>query len=183
MEQINKIIKKVLDGDKEAFREVVQMYGPSMRVYLSGRLSDKIAVDDLMQEIFVAVYWNLKTFDFSSDFGTWIRAVTRNKFMSFLRSHYSQKNSVNVMKVQIEEALLAELEAYNDNYSEVISRLKECIKKQKESSCELIKARYFERETVQGMAKRLNTTVSAVSSELYRIRKQLKTCIEKGPGL
>ena len=183
MENISSVIRKVLDGDKEAFREVVQTYSPSMRVYLSGRLSDKLAVDDLMQEIFIAVYWNLKTFDLKSDFGAWIRAVTRNKFMSYLRSHYSQKNSVNVKKVEIEETLLSELEAYNDNDSEVIAKLKDCIARQKESSCDLIKARYYENESVQGMAERLKTTVSAISSELYRIRKQLKSCVEKGPGL
>jgi RNA polymerase sigma-70 factor, ECF subfamily len=180
MNEMNKIVKKVIDGDKEAFREIVQSYGPSMRVYLFGRLSDKQAVDDLMQEIFVAIYWNLSSYDGVSDLGVWIRAVTRNKLMSFLRSHYSQKNTVNTMKVCIEEVIVAELENFNPNEGEVIGRLQDCISNQKEDALELIKARYFESESVTGMAERLNTTVSAISSELYRIRKQLKLCIERG---
>ena len=183
MEDMNQLVKRILDGEKEAFREVVKAYGPSMRVYLSGRLSDKLAVDDLMQEIFVAVYWNLKTYDGKSDLGVWVRAVTRNKLMSYLRSHYSQKNSINTMKVKIEEALIAELEDYNPNENEVVDRLKECLTKQKETASELIKARYFENESVMGIAARLKTTVSAISSELYRIRKQLKVCIERGTDL
>lgn len=183
MEDMNKLVKRILDGDKEAFKEVVKAYGPSMRVYLSGRLSDRLAVDDLMQEIFVAVFWNLKTYDCKSDLGVWIRAVTRNKLMSFLRSHYSQKNSVNTMKVKIEEALSAELENFNTNENVVVERLKECIAKQRDIASELINARYFENESVTGMAERMNTTVSAISSELYRIRKQLKMCIEKGTDL
>ncbi len=183
MQDMNKLVKKILDGDKEAFKEVVKAYGPSMRVYLTGRLSDRLAVDDLMQEIFVAVFWNLKTYDGKSDLGVWIRAVTRNKLMSYLRSHYSQKNSVNTMKVKIEEALTAELDSYNPNENVVVERLKECISKQRDLASELINARYFENESVTGMAERMDTTVSAISSELYRIRKQLKMCIEKGTDL
>ena len=183
MEDMNELVKKILGGDKEAFKEIVKVYGPSMRVYLTGRLSDRLAVDDLMQEIFVAVFWNLKTYDCKSDLGVWIRAVTRNKLMSYLRSHYSQKNTVNTMKVKIEEALVAELENYNPNENVVVERLKECISKQRDIAADLIKARYFENESVTGMAERMNTTVSAISSELYRIRKQLKVCIEKGTEL
>ena len=183
MEDMCKLVRKILDGDKEAFKEVVKAYGPSMRVYLSGKLSDRLAVDDLMQEIFVAIFWNLKTFDGKSDLGVWIRAVTRNKLMSYLRSHYSQKNSVNTMKVKIEEALTAELDNFNPNENAVIEKLKECISKQRELAADLIKARYFENESVTGMAERMNTTVSAISSELYRVRKQLKMCIEKGTEL
>ncbi|MCM8528132.1 MAG: sigma-70 family RNA polymerase sigma factor [Lentisphaeraceae bacterium] len=183
MEDMCKLVRKILDGDKEAFKEVVKAYGPSMRVYLSGKLSDRLAVDDLMQEIFVAIFWNLKTFDGKSDLGVWIRAVTRNKLMSYLRSHYSQKNSVNTMKVKIEEALTAEMDNFNPNENAVIEKLKECISKQRELAADLIKARYFENESVTGMAERMNTTVSAISSELYRVRKQLKMCIEKGSEL
>lgn len=177
---MNELVKKILDGDKESFKEIVQAYGPSMRVYLSGRLSDRLAVDDLMQEIFVAIYWNLSTYDGVSDLGVWIRAVTRNKLMSYLRSHYSQKNSINTKKVMIEEALLNELDNFNPNENEVIEKLHECITVQKDASKDLIKARYFENESVMGIAGRLDTTVSAISSELYRIRKQLKSCVEQG---
>ena len=183
MDDMNELVKRIVEGDKEGFKDIVKSFGPSMRVYLSGRLSDRLAVDDLMQEIFVAVFWNLKTYDGESGLGAWIRAVTRNKLMSHLRSHYSQKNTVNTMKVKIEEALLAELEHYNPNENEVVNRLKDCLTKQKDLATELIKARYFENESVIGMASRLETSVSAISSELYRIRKQLKVCIEIGTEL
>lgn len=183
IEDMNRLVKKILEGDKEAFKEVVKAYGPSMRVYLSGKLSDRLAVDDLMQEIFVAIFWNLKTYDGCSDLGVWVRAVTRNKLMSYLRSHYSQKNSVNTMKVKIEEALTSELENFNPKENVVVEKLKECISHQRELAADLINARYFENESVTGIAERLNTTVSAISSELYRVRKQLKMCIEKGTEL
>jgi len=173
------VIKNILAGDKDAFRELVKAYGPGMRVYLSGRLSDKPMVDDLMQEIFVAVYWNLKTYDGVSDPQLWVRAITRNKLMSYLRTHYSQKNSVNTLKVKIEEALLNEMECFSANESEVVYRLKSCLKKQSDSVGSLLQSRYFEGESVINIASRLNTTVSAISSELYRVRKQLKLCIEQ----
>ena len=71
---MNDVVKQVLDGDKQAFRKIIREYSPGIRVFLASHIHDHHTVEDLSQEIFVAVYWNLKTFKQDSDLGAWIRA-------------------------------------------------------------------------------------------------------------
>jgi RNA polymerase sigma-70 factor (ECF subfamily) len=174
---MNDVIQQVLDGDTQAFREIVQAYGTSARTFLAGHINDSHAVEDLAQEIFIAVYTNLKTFDQSQEFGPWFRAIARNKLMSHLRQRYSPKNARNDYCAEIHEALLVDGDCSDVRAAETIARLRECIARHGEDDRHLIQVRYFDNEPVQRTAKRLSTTVSAISSQLYRIRHQLRACL------
>jgi hypothetical protein len=61
-------VARVLAGDTEAFREIVRECGPMVRVYLAAHVRDHQQVEDLSQEVFVAAYWSLASFDASRDF-------------------------------------------------------------------------------------------------------------------
>ena len=180
---IKKIIREIEKGNKDAFREIVNEYGPMVRAYLWGKLSDRQVIDDLSQEIFIAVFWNLKSFDINRDFSAWLKAVMKKKLLGHLRTLYSNKNSVNFLKVEINNELLAVDSEFNDNASEVIEKLHLCMQKQTEEDTELITARYFQKESVQSIASRLKSTVDAISCSLYRARRKLKFCIRHGVEL
>lgn len=180
---MREVVEKVLAGDKQAYREIVREYGPMVRVYLFSHLRDHHRVEDLSQEIFVAAYWALSSYDPARDFRAWLSAIARNKLMSSLRSHYSLKNSVHVHTVDIHEMLLPDLDRCNPDTEVVMERMRGCIGQHPEKDRRLIQARYFEDETVTSMAERLHTTVSAISSQLYRIREQLRRCIQEGVAL
>jgi RNA polymerase sigma-70 factor (ECF subfamily) len=79
--------------------------------------------------------------------------------------------------------VLPDLERCNPDTEAVMERMRGCIEKHPEKDRRLIEARYFADETVISMAQRLCTTVSAISSQLYRIREQLRQCIEEGLAL
>ena len=179
----HQIVKRVLAGDQQAYREIVREYGPMVRVQLFSHLKDHHAVEDLSQEVFVAAYWALESYDPERDFRTWIAGIAKNKLMSHLRKQYSQKNSVNVLTVDIHEIMLPDLDGCNPNAEAVTEQLLTCIGKHTEKDRQLIDARYFAEESVNAIAARLRSTVSAISSNLYRIRAQLRQCIEESISL
>ncbi len=180
---VSEIVQKVLAGDKLAYGEIVREYGPMIRVYLSSYIRDHHRVEDLSQEVFVAAYWTLKSYDPACDFRAWLNTIARNKLMSHLRSHYSRKNSVHRLTVDIYEMLMPTMERCNPDANAVLERMRDCLAKHPEKDRRLIEARYDDEESVSGIAERLGTTVSAVSSQLHRIRIQLRRCIEKGVAL
>jgi RNA polymerase sigma-70 factor (ECF subfamily) len=180
---MHETLKRVRAGDPLAFREIVREYGPMVRVQLFSHLSDHHAVEDLSQEIFVAAYWALESYDSTRDFRTWLSAIARNKLMSHLRKQYSDKNSANVLTVDIHELMLPDLGRCNAATEAVTAQLLNCIDKHPEKDRLLVEARYFEEESVTAIAERLRTTVSAISSNLYRIRAQLRQCIEENLAL
>lgn len=171
-------IKKIQKGDHNKYREIVREYGPAIRVYLAGRLTDNHTIDDLSQEIFIAAFWNLDRFDQSKDFGLWLRGIARNKLLNHLRKVYSNNRKAEELRLSIEESLQPAIEEFNHNEGKVIEQLKECLTKLPAEMHEIVQSRYYSKETVIKLAERLNTTVSAISSKLYRIRKQLRQCIE-----
>lgn len=176
-------VKKVLAGGSQAYREIVREYGPMVRVQLFSHLKDHHAVEDLSQEVFVAAYWALESYDPARDFRTWIGGIAKNKLMSHLRKQYSQKNRANVLTVDIHELMLPDLDGCNPDAEAVTAQLLTCVGKHPEKDRQLIDARYFEEESVTSIAERLRTTVSAISSNLYRIRAQLRQCIEESISL
>ena len=175
---MNETITRVLAGDTGAYRKVVRECGPMVRAYLAGHLRDTHLVEDVAQEIFVAAYWALESFDPRLDFRVWLKAIARNKLMSHLRRQYAHKNCVNTLTVEIHEMLLPELDRCNPDAEAVIDQLRECVAKHPERDRHLIEARYFNDEPVNAIAGRLKTTVTAVSSHLYRSRGQLRECVE-----
>lgn len=176
---LDELIKNTLSGDEESFRFIIKDYSQSIRIYLSRHLSDSHKVDDLCQEIFIAVYWNLDSYNNQYSFRTWIQAIAKNKLMSYFRSHYSQQKMMLEVKSQICELIDEEPSLEGEDHSRV-DQLKVCISKQSKENSDLLKWRYFERVSVIEIAENLNTTVSAISSQLYRLRGQLKNCIERG---
>lgn len=74
------IIARVLRGDSEAFRALVDRYqGPVVRM-IAHLTCDTHARDDVAQDVFLAAYRSLARFDPArSSFSTWLFTIARNK--------------------------------------------------------------------------------------------------------
>lgn len=175
---MKELIKQILDGDVESFRIIVREYAPEVRLYLARRLPDFHQVEDLTQEIMAAVYWNLKRYDFSSDFGAWLRGITKNKFREYLRREYSRAEKLEKLKSEISMKVDKMIEDKGTKEPQMVSLLHLCIEKLPEKMSNLVRARYLENESVQGIASRLQSSVSAISSHLYRLKKILRDCVQ-----
>lgn len=173
------IVKQVLDGDKDAFRVIVVEYGPSVRAFLAGNLSDPGAVDDLAQETFIAAYESLATFDADADPGPWLKGIARNLLLMHWRHVHQHGNALERLKTQALEAVFENLcQILEPDTAGTLQKLRQCLSKLPERVRSVIQARHLEREKVASIASRLETSVTAISALLFRGRKQLEACIE-----
>jgi RNA polymerase sigma-70 factor (ECF subfamily) len=80
------IVRRCVDGDGGAWTELVR--GQHRRVYglcyrFTGSAHD---AEDLTQDLFLKLYWNLKNFDGAKGgFNTWITTMTRNMLVDHFR--------------------------------------------------------------------------------------------------
>ena len=174
MQEVNDVLRRVLDGDRDAYRAVVQEYGPGVRAFLASRLLSAEAVDDLAQETFIAAYESLKRFDLAADFGAWLRALARNKLNSHLRRVYTHGDAIEALRARVVETALGE-----ETETGSVDALRRCLEKLPARLNEAVRARYFERLGVGAIARKLGTTASAISSLLFRGRKELEGCMGK----
>jgi RNA polymerase sigma-70 factor (ECF subfamily) len=85
-----KIIQKILSGDKNLYREIINKYQQKVRTYCFNFLSDKDLADDTAQEIFLKAYQGLKSFKGQSSFSTWLFRITFNHCSDVLRKRNKQ---------------------------------------------------------------------------------------------
>lgn len=74
------IIKDVLEGDTESFRLLVQRYQKPIIRMIANLISDRHICEDVAQEVFLAAYKNLSSFNPArSSFSTWLFTIAKNK--------------------------------------------------------------------------------------------------------
>jgi RNA polymerase sigma-70 factor (ECF subfamily) len=74
------VIQRVLEGDTESFRLVVERYAGAVTRMIRNVTNDSHTCEDLAQEVFLTAYAKLRTFDPArSQFATWLFTIARNK--------------------------------------------------------------------------------------------------------
>jgi len=175
---IEQLLQKSRQGDKDAYRLVVRALGPSVRSFLASRLNDFHAIEDLSQEVFISAYKSLDKFSGQGSFQSWLLSISRNKAADHLRRQYSQKNLKAAYEVEIQNLLSKNDDTLQQVTGERINKLQSCIQKLPEEARTLILKRYFNNETVISLAERLESSENAISSRLFRLKKKLRNCIE-----
>lgn len=78
------IIDRILSGDKEAFRSLIDGYQRLVGHIVFRMLPGSEEREDVCQEVFIKVYRNLSGFKFKSKLSTWIAKITRNTCINYL---------------------------------------------------------------------------------------------------
>ncbi len=87
----NDLIKRTLDGDKNAFRSLVEAYQSRIFTLVFHMCHDHQEAEDLTQETFLRAYRGLKRFQFKSEFYTWIYRIAVNVSLNHIRQAKKRK--------------------------------------------------------------------------------------------
>ena len=187
IEKEAKIIKQVLDGDSDAFEQLVvanqdNVYRLSLK--MSGNEQD---AQDITQEAFIKAFLNLSSFRSESRFSVWMYRLTYNHSLDFLRKKSRSKTisltetddsgeeyELEIADLRHTPDVVLELEEKREVITQSIESLP---KKQRE----IIYLREISGMSYSEIAKILNISEGTVKSRLARAR--LKLCnilIEKG---
>jgi RNA polymerase sigma-70 factor (ECF subfamily) len=76
---------RVQHGDTDAFGTLVERFEPKLLRYGTKFLSSREDTEDIVQEVFLSVYQNIKSFDSKQRFSPWIYRIAHNAFVNGLR--------------------------------------------------------------------------------------------------
>jgi len=79
-------IDRILNGDTESFRLLVDRYERTVVRMISRITGDNHGCEDLAQDVFLTAFAKLKTFDPArSQFSTWLLTIARNRSINALK--------------------------------------------------------------------------------------------------
>jgi RNA polymerase sigma-70 factor (ECF subfamily) len=80
------IIRKVVNGETDAFEFLVKKYEKQIFIMVSNLLRMSIRIEDIVQDIFFNAYKHIKRYDPEmGKFSTWIFRITRNRCLNEMK--------------------------------------------------------------------------------------------------
>ncbi len=172
------IVSRIIDGDSFLFECIVERYFDALMRYGKKFIVDDEDIKDLIQEVFIKVYENIKRFDVSRRFKPWIYRVAHNVFVNHLRFRsrlpfiieWDAFVSLPIKDEKYEkdkenEHIRRELETYLSNISA--------------SYREVLLLYYIEEMSYKDIAEVLHIPTSSVGVRISRAKGALKEEISK----
>lgn len=164
------LIRASQRGDQKAFHELVAMYDAKIMTLALQILKNKEDAEDVYQEVFLKAWKNLLSFEFKSDFYTWLYRITTNSCYSYR----SGKQRHHLENIPLEEG-------YHDAYTEVgpertdqqnqiLARVDALPQKQKT----VFVLRYYQGHKIKDIANLLGLTDGTVKRYLHRATLKLR---------
>jgi len=162
-------IAKIVSGDSELYRELVDRYQTGLIIHCENILKDRQEGEDVAQDAFIKAFKNLKNFSAEkANFSTWLYRIATNMCIDTLR-----KNKRKVHIKDIESHLDAVLPKHIEE--DEIAHLQKLIKElQPPKYAEIIKAYFWDGKSYQEIADTYSTTTGTIGTWMSRAKLQLK---------
>jgi len=157
-------------GDADAFEQLVKKYERPVLSTIYRYVGDRVAAEDVAQEVFLKVWRRAKSFKGRSSFSTWLYRVVVNQCLNFRRKRARTKN------VPLDEDVVAADPRLDERLDEagkaaaVRAAVDELPPRQRMA---LILSR-FEGRSYREVAETMETSTSSVESLLFRAKRNLK---------
>lgn len=178
--EVEATVLDVLQGNRDAFRKLVELYALPLRSYLTSQIYRLDDVDDLAQEVFIAAYKRLHTFRLGNDFAAWLRGIAHNEVLMYFRSTARRESALERFRAEVARVVRADLDrTVTADRSELIERLLQCVAKLPERLRRVVRAE-LDGDKLTTLAVEMDTTAVAVYSLQYRANRLLRACMNQG---
>lgn len=163
-------------GDHDAFAVLLDTHLPHVRTFLALKAPVPQLVDELAHDTFVFAFRHLDDFKPGTSFRAWVRAIAWNllraEVQRFAREHVQQEKYA---AWQLAEWETTSAEATPSAEAE---HLQDCLAQLDGPLRELITLKYRDDHPTETIAARLKRSLVWVRVSLFRVRQQLRECIE-----
>ena len=178
-EQEAQIVQQVLQGDVNAFEDLVTEYEKnvySLTLRMTGNAEDAA---DMTQETFIKAYNSLSAFRGDSKFSVWLYRIATNVCLDFLRSR-SRKPTVS-LSMEDDDGEEVELDIADDSQSpeRLLERgltrdaVRRGLKSLSPEYRQILLLREIQGLSYEEIAEALVLEVGTVKSRIFRARKRL----------
>ncbi len=174
------IQQRIVDGDLDAYGEVVREYQDMLLGYALRRVKDWTLAEEVVQLTFIRAYQRLAEFRADEDFGVWLCVTCKYLILTELEKQRRDANNLSNYRQQLDlEIASAVTVEESDVQSDELAVLRSCVGKLGREAADLVTLRYFNKRSCKEIAEQKQHTVSWVTTTLNRVRKTLRDCMER----
>lgn len=164
------LIKSVQAGSEPAFAVLFKRYKPFVENLLETYLHDKDESRDIANVVFLKVHEKISKFTNYSSFGGWLRILTKNVAIDYLRTVkqntlLEDNSAVQRLDEDVEDT---EISYINKMTCDKLIELFDILPPSYREVCELF---YVQNMTVAQISEALNVPKGTIKSDLHRMRK------------
>lgn len=164
-----------LDRDRR-FVDLLTSHQRDLYVYTHTLMAGDSATADVVQDANVDLWAHKEEFDLSRPFLPWALRFAYNRVLAFRKS---RSRSRLLLSDELVSSLAASMDQAPLEADGRLAALTRCLEHLPDEQRTLLRERYTCGASVKGLAARLNATADQISSRLYRLRKDLGSCIER----
>lgn len=177
------IANRVQMGDRASFRVLVERYEPKMTRYARRFLFNGDEVKDLVQDVFIKAYVNIRSFDVKQRFSPWLYRIAHNEFVNALRKKQKERGNISLFDLDVffpRLSLMAKETADgNFNQKEMKRMLDKSLAALSPKYKEPLILYYFEEMDYRAIADVLHIPISTVGVRLARGKAMLAKIVER----
>ncbi len=169
------LVRAARSGDHAAFASLLDAHLPHVRTFLALKAPVPQLVDELAHDTFIFAFRHLDEFKPGTSFRTWLRAIAWN----LLRAEVQRFARERVQQEKFAVWQLADFSTASETApSAEAEHLQDCLAQLDGPLRELIALKYRDDHSTETIAARLKRSLVWVRVSLFRIRQQLRECIE-----
>ena len=150
-----------------------------LRAFVISLLPGCQDVDDIIQDVSMAIWKNRARYESNTNFKAWIFALARFRVLSFWRD--SQRNKESALPEDLIDLLASESDEniQLDVVKDQVGALRHCLANLRQEDRGLVMQRYWQEVPFASLAKDSSRSVNSLKVTLHRIRKQLRACVSR----
>jgi len=174
----NELVKAALDGDKNAFGEIVTRYRKMVARTVKSMLGDSVFAEDIGQEVFIKLYYSLPEFRGEAKLSTYIQRIAVNLTLNEIKrrkrffSMFSQRGNNEMYEFEVADHDTEE----RREASEIVNKALQAMDPKFRI---VITMRMLQGYSTKETAEILELPLGTVLSRLSRAQEQLKNILDK----
>jgi RNA polymerase sigma factor (sigma-70 family) len=180
-------INRCLDGDREAFRELVVRYQKHIGYTIYKMIYDSEMARDLSQEVFIKAYTKLFSYDSRYPFKVWITRIATCHTIDYLRKRKPEYTTSTISSNSFHPTALEMARSREPMPDETISRkeragmVTRALQTLDPKLRMVIVLRHYHDMNYSEIADALNIPIGTVKNRLFRAREKLQDLIINNP--
>ena len=181
------LVQAAKEGDQKAFSRLANYYKFPLYQHVLKHVKDSDEAEDIAITALQKAFDNIKDYDASFAFSTWLYKITNNLLIDFLRKKKLDTTSLSKPFKGGDDEVLEPIPVVDsgDNpeqglqRQQVYEKLRKYVDKLSEEEQKIIKMRFFDEKSYEEMAQELELPMGTVKNLIFRAKEALTKMVKK----